>query len=141
MRPAASSISDMIARHSDTRNQSMIGTDDMIASAIVAAGYRALTPDGVQRRFPSVPIDATAEPKSASVRLISCVHFRVRSLPESRSKQRDRPLQRGTIIAATHFCQKRALRWPARCVLEIWKSIFAPAAIEMQFDCVRMARR
>lgn len=44
------------------------------------------------------------------------------------------------IIAATHFCQKWAARWPARCVLECGKSIFELAAIEMQFDCVRMAQ-
>lgn len=86
----------------------MIETDDMIASAIFAAGYRAVTPDGVQRRYRSAPIDALAEPKSTSVRLISCVHFES-GVTGKPFIAKDRPSQRGMIIVATHFCQKWAL--------------------------------
>lgn len=41
---------------------------------MVAGGYRALALNGVHRRYQSEPLDDLAEPKSASVRLISCVH-------------------------------------------------------------------
>ena len=60
------------AEHPAHRNQSMIETDDTIGTATV--GCRTLAPDAVHRRQ-SRPIDIPTEPKSASVRLISCVQL------------------------------------------------------------------
>jgi len=43
----------------------------------------------------------------------------------------DQLSQCGTIVAATHFCQKWALGWPAYCVLARGEIEFHLAAIEM----------
>ena len=76
----------------------MIETDDKIGTATFAAGCRALALDAMHRRSRSEPIDALAEPKSASARLISCVHF-VAGDAGKPFIVWDRPLQHG----AVHF--------------------------------------
>ncbi len=103
----ASLILSAIARHSALRNQSMIVTDDMIGTATFAAGCRTLALDRVHRRYRSEPIDALAEPKSASVRFTSCVHFAFKAKLKAVHSQ-DRPLRCGTTAVATHFRRKLA---------------------------------
>jgi len=103
----ASLVLSAVARHSALRNQSMIVTDDMIGTATFAAGCRTLALDGVHRRYRSEPIDALAEPKSASVRFIGCVHFAFKAKLKAVHNE-DRPLRCGTIAAATHFRRKLA---------------------------------
>lgn len=115
----------------------MIETDDMVGAAAFAAGCQTLALDGVHRRYRSKPIDAPAEPKSASVRLISCVHF------ESKATGKPFIVSRSAVAARHDHCsdslppEVRA-RIVTSIRLNAENSIFAPAAIEMQFDCVRM---
>ena len=120
----------------------MVEMDETIASAVETAGYRVLTPDGVQRRYRSAPIDALAEPKSASVRLTSCVRF---ECPEQTGK----PFINigGSAVAVRHDrCSDPLLpevgaivASPLRAGSEK-KNEFTLAAIEMQLDCVRMTQ-